>query len=278
MPQRKEDSVNPNAFRMTRIPARSFLAAVFSLVLAGCGSAAARAPSHPPTLAASDTPGAVVNAPDRSEADRKLDAGRHPAELLAFFGIRPGMKVADLGAGLGYTSELLARAVGPTGVVYAQNSPFILQRFAEKPWSERLQKPVMSKVVRYDHDFDDPLPPEARDLDAVFCVLFYHDLFWLKVDRAKMNAAVFRALKHGGTYAIVDHSAKPGAGATEVQTLHRVEESVVRAEIESAGFRLRAEGNFLRNPNDARDWNDSPMAAAERRGTSDRFVLAFEKP
>src|SRR5919197_1564297 len=82
---------------------------------------------------------AAVDAPDRSAADRALDPGRKPAEVLAFFGIRPGMHVADLGAGMGYTSELLARIVGPKGVVYAQNNRFILERFAEAPWSERLQ-------------------------------------------------------------------------------------------------------------------------------------------
>src|SRR5712675_1251267 len=75
---------------------------------------------------------AIVDAPDRSDADRALDGGRHPAEMLAFFGIAPGMKVAELGAGGGYTAELLARAVGPTGVVYGQNNKFVLERFAEK--------------------------------------------------------------------------------------------------------------------------------------------------
>jgi len=221
---------------------------------------------------------AVVGAKDRSEADRALDSGRHPAEMLAFFGIRPGMKVAELGAATGYTAELLARVVGPTGVVYAHNSPFILQRFAEKPWSERLQKPVMAKVVRVDREFDDPLPPEARDLDAVLLVLFYHDTVWMKTDRARMNRAVFAALKPGGVYGVVDHSARPGDGLEQVQTLHRIEEKIVRQEIEEAGFKLEAKADFLRNPADARDWNDAPSAAAERRGTSDRFVLKFVKP
>ena len=93
-----------------------------------------------------------------------------------------------------------------------------------------------------------------------------------------MNRAVFKALKPGGIFAIVDHSGRAGTEATEVKTLHRIEEKVVRAEIEKAGFRMRAEGTFLRNASDPRDWNASPMAAAEKRGTSDRFVLAFEKP
>ncbi|WP_437978766.1 SAM-dependent methyltransferase [Sorangium sp. So ce295] len=221
---------------------------------------------------------AVVDAADRADADRALDAGRKPAETLAFFGIQPGMKVAELAAGGGYSAELLARAVGPGGVVYAQNNRFVLERFAEKPWSERLRKPVMKSVVRVDRELDDPLPPEARDLDAVFLVLFYHDTVWMEAGRAAMNRAVFRALKPGGVFAIVDHAGRAGTGVTEVKTLHRIEEKIVREEIERAGFRLAAEATFLRSPADTRDWNASPMVAGDKRGTSDRFVLKFVKP
>jgi len=223
-------------------------------------------------------PAAAVAAPDRSDADRALDAGRFPAETLAFFGIHPGMRVAELGAGGGYTTELLARAVGPTGRVYGQNPKFILERFAEKPWSERLAKPVNAPVVRVDREFDDPLPPEARDLDAVLFVLVYHDTVWLEADRARMNAAVFAALKSGGIYGVIDHSARPGSGTSDAKSLHRIEESVVTSEIQKAGFVLDAETDFMRNPADALDWNASPSAAGERRGTADRFVLKFRKP
>jgi predicted methyltransferase len=220
----------------------------------------------------------LVSAPDRAQEDRDLDQGRRPAELLEYFKVTPGMKVAEIGAGGGYTTEIFARAVGPTGVVYGQNSRFILDRFAEKPWSARLEKTLMKNVVRVDREFDDPLPPEAKDLDAVLIVLFYHDLFWLDADRAKMNQAIFRALKPGGVYAVVDHSGRPGTGSTEVKTLHRIEEKLVRKEIRKAGFKLVSEARFLRNPADTRDWNASPSAAAERRGTTDRFVLKFVKP
>ena len=221
---------------------------------------------------------AAVAAPDRSDADRALDAGRFPAETLAFFGIRPGMRVAELGAAGGYTTELLARVVGPTGRVYGQNPKFVLERFAEKPWSERLAKPVNARVVRVDREFDDPLPPEARDLDAVLMVLFYHDTVWLEADRARMNAAVLAALKSGGIYGVIDHSARPGSGTSDAKSLHRIEESVVVSEIQKAGFVLDAEAVFMRNPADALDWNASPNAAGERRGTADRFVLKFRKP
>lgn len=221
---------------------------------------------------------AVTLAADRSEEDKSLDRGRRPAETLAFFGIVPGMKVAELGAGTGYTAELLSRAVGEKGVVYGQNSRFILDRFAAEPWGQRLAKPIMKNVVRVDREFAEPLPPEAKDLDAVFMVLIYHDTIWMEVDRGKMNKAIFDALRPGGVFAIIDHSAREGTGAIDVKTLHRIEERIVREEVQRAGFRLAAEASFLRNPTDARDWNDSPSASGDRRGTSDRFVLKFVKP
>jgi predicted methyltransferase len=93
-----------------------------------------------------------------------------------------------------------------------------------------------------------------------------------------MNKAVFKALRSGGVYGIVDHSAKPGSGLADVETLHRIDEPVVKREAQAAGFELAAEADFLRNPQDARDWSASPRTAAERRGTSDRFVLKFVKP
>lgn len=221
---------------------------------------------------------AAVDAPDRSPEDRALDGGRKPDLMLAFFGIQPGMKVAELGAGDGYTTELLARVVGASGKVYGQNSPMILEKFANAPWTARLAKPALANVVRADREFDDPLPPEATNLDAVIDVLFYHDTVWIGTDREKMNRAIFNALRPGGIYGIVDHSAAPGSGLSVVQTLHRIEESTLRAEVEHAGFKLVEEASFLKNPNDARDWSDSPRVAGERRGTSDRFVLKFKKP
>lgn len=295
----------------TTLAVRFAVAASFAVLGAGCSkdapppatAAAATTPSTAPLTGAAPTgnstapsapstttpaPGsafavspearAIVDAADRDAKDRELDAGRKPAELLSFLALRPGMRVAELGAGGGYTTELLARAVGPSGVVYGQNSAGLLEKFAQKPWSERLAKPVDKNVVSMVREFDDPFTPAAKDLDAVVCVLFYHDTVWLKVDRDKMNAAVFRALKSGGEYVIVDHSGKPGTGTNETKSLHRIEESAVKSEIEKAGFKLTSEASFLREPSDTRDWSASPGSAGDKRGHSDRFVLKFVKP
>jgi predicted methyltransferase len=253
--------------------------ALFALGVAACATGSEDRPD-----AASDTSAipaviqAAVDAPDRSADDRALDPGRQPARTLAFFGIGPGARVGEIGAGGGYTTELLVRVVGPEGRVYGQNSPFILKRVAEAPWTARLAKPLMKNVVRLDREFDDPFPPDVRDLDAVLIVLLYHDTVWMKTDRAKMNRAVWNALAPGGVYGIIDHSAKSGSGLADVETLHRIDEANVRSEVEAAGFQLAAQGGFLRNPEDTRDWSPSPRAAGERRGTSDRFVLKFVKP
>ena len=213
---------------------------------------------------------------DRTPEDRALDPGRKPVELLSFIGVTDGMRVAELMAAGGYTSELLAIAVGPTGVVYGVNPRAVLERFAERPWSERLKRVA---VQRLDRELDAPFPQALwGSLDVVISNVVYHDTVWLEVDRAKMNQAVLDALKPAGTYVVCDSSARPGDGVSQVQALHRIEERVVREEILRAGFRLEAVGEFLRNPADNRDWNASPSAAGERRGSSDRFCLRFTKP
>jgi predicted methyltransferase len=221
---------------------------------------------------------AAIAAPDRDAADRALDAGRKPGEVLAFFKIAPGEKIGELFAGRGYTTELMARVVGDGGTIYAENTKEFMDQFLRKPWTERAQKPVMKHVVTVERPIDDPFPPEAKNLDAVITVLNYHDTVNMKADRAKMNKAVFDALKPGGVYGIVDSSAQDGSGTRDTDTLHRIDEAVVKQEVLAAGFKLDAESDVLRNPADKRDWNSSPKAAGARRGTSDRFVLRFVKP
>jgi predicted methyltransferase len=220
---------------------------------------------------------AIVNASDRSDEDKKLDAGRHPAELLAFLGAAKGQRIVEIGSYQGYTAELLGRAVMPNGKVYAQD-PAQFNKFTAKVWAERKGNPAMKNIVHVERPFDAPIPADVKDLDAVVCGLFYHDMVWLKIDRAKMNGNVFKALKPGGVYFIYDHSAREGAGTNDVKTLHRIEEKTVRSEVESAGFKLAATASFLRHPEDKRDWDASDEAPPELRGTSDRFVLKFVKP
>ena len=105
--------------------------------------------------------------------------------------------MGEIGAGGGYTTELVARAVGERGRVFAENNRFVLERFAAKPWADRLQRRAMRNVVRVDREFDDPFPPEARDLDVVYIVLFYHDTVWMGADRDRMNHAVFERAAAG---------------------------------------------------------------------------------
>jgi predicted methyltransferase len=246
---------------------RDLLPAAVSAVLLSC----ATTPAGPPADLA-----ALAAAPDRTEADRALDPGRKPAAFLHALRVAPGMRVGELFSGGGYTTELLARAVGPTGVVYGENPGWVLQRFAARPWAERLARPVNANVVRQDRELDAPFDPAlSGTLDLVVTNANYHDAVATDVDRARMNEAVRGALKRTGRYVVIDSSARPGTGLTAARTLHRIDEEAVRAEVEAAGFVLLRRDDSLRNPEDTRDWSASPGAAGERRGTSDRFILEF---
>lgn len=211
---------------------------------------------------------AIVASPDRTQADWDDDARRKPVELLQFAGVRRGMHVLEIGAGAGYTAELLARTVGPAGVVYAQNAkPQVL-------FDKRMQRPAAPRnIVSAIRPFDDPAPPPARHLDLVTLILFYHDITYMPVDRAKMNRRLFDALKPGGHFIVIDHAANPGAGIGVGKTLHRIDPAIVRREVEAAGFRLEAQSDFLRNPDDPRT---APFFRMDQ--PTDRFALKFVKP
>ncbi len=215
----------------------------------------------------------AVNSPDRPAADRQLDPGRKPQQMLAFFGIEPGMKVADLWASGGYTTELLARAVGPSGKVYSQNG----EMPAGDAWKGRLKEPGMGgAIVELLKPFTNPgdiLPVPAGSLDAVICNMNYHDLIGNGYNNAKINAAVLNSLRPDGIYGIIDNSAAPGSGARDVSTLHRIDEAYEVNQIKSAGFVLVAASDALRNPKDDRSW-----LVFQHRGEQDRFMLKFIKP
>ena len=248
----------------------------------------------------------IVGNPDRSEADRTNDLRRKPEHMLAFIGLSTGLTALDLSTGGGYTTELLARSVGPTGRAYGQSAPprpvgapplpavtpegnaapqlavplpattapARPRRSSEQALAERAKNgslPNLFSVVRV---FEDPVPPElAGQLDIVTLMFNYHDLGHMGVDRSKMNVAVFQALKPGGRYVIADHSGRPGTGISEAGTLHRIEEAFLQKEVEAAGFKLVERGDFLRNPSDPRDKN-TPEPAQPK----DEFVLKFIKP
>lgn len=241
---------------------------------------------------------AIVASPDRSQADRSNDQRRHPEDLLAFIGVKPGWTALDVSTGGGYTTELLARAIGPTGMVWAQSQPragspkpaatesgaaapaatpprtaadMLAARSAAMQAAGVAAAPIAYAALK----FDNPVPPEVADarLDLVTLMFNYHDFGFMNVNRAQTNAAIFKALKPGGLYVIADHAGRPGTGISESGTLHRIEESFLRAEVEAAGFRLLAEGDFLRNPSDPRTMN-TPNPPQPK----DEFVLKFVKP
>lgn len=210
----------------------------------------------------------------RPAADRERDGQRRPGEVLEFCGVEPGMTVADMMAGTGYYTEILARYLGQEGTVYAQNNRYVLERFADEGLSKRLAKPGLERVIRLDTEVDAPELP-AGALDAALMFLFYHDTFWMKADRAAMNKAIFDALKPGGVFCVSDHRAAPGAGASGVESIHRIEESIVSREVQAAGFVLEESSALLAHPADDRSGN---VFDPEIRGRSDRFLLRFRKP
>jgi predicted methyltransferase len=296
---------------------RASAVALAAVALFGCASK----PAEPPMVMTSSTStstatsttttmnplsraqiAAIVASPDRSQADRTNDQRRHPEDLLAFIGAKPGWTALDVSTGGGYTTELLARVVGPTGMVWAQSQPRA-GAAAPKPAAPENGAPppvgmpapqrtaadvlaaraaamkaagVPAAPIAYAAlKFDNPVPPEVADakLDLVTLMFNYHDFGFLGVDRAQANAAIYKALKPGGFYVIADHAGRARTGITESGTLHRIEESFLRSEVEAAGFRLVAEGDFLRNPNDPRNLN-TPNPPQPK----DEFVLKFVKP
>ncbi|MET0856209.1 MAG: hypothetical protein ABWY27_05625, partial [Telluria sp.] len=195
---------------------------LFHALLAACAAVLAA-----PVLAqdaAAQYKAAIAN-PARLDDDRKADAKRKPAEFLAFAKVRPGMKVLDVAAGGGATSALLAAAVGPTGQVWAQSakpSPKLDARLAASPM------PNLRPVVA---PFDNPVPAGTPPLDLITINMSYHDIVNTPADRAAMNKHLYDALRPGGTLVIIDNAAKEGSGLSATNTLHRIDEAAVVAEV-----------------------------------------------
>lgn len=221
-------------------------------LLAGC---AATAPDY----------AAILTNPDRPQNERELDGARKPNEVLAFYGVKKDDKVVDIYAGRGYYTAILSQVVGSGGAVYTVNPN------SRDEVNDRWKGPNFANVRIADGPLEKLAIPQDGSLDFVLIHLNYHDL--APDVRIAMNKRVLAGLKRGGVFAVVDHSAKDGAGNEVVKTLHRIDKQLVIKEVTGSGFTLAKEGNMLRKPEDPRDFNVN-----KERNKDDRFVLAFQKP
>jgi len=222
---------------------------------------------------------AVVADSSRSDSDTTRDTDRKPTQTLVFAGVRSGDKVADYVADSGYFTRLFADIVGSRGHVYAVE-PTAFFRF------EHFVKAV-AELQGYAATHPNVTVTTAaaleglklpEKLDLFWISRNYHDLhdeFMGPVDTAAFNKAVYEALKPGGSYVVLDHSAAPGSPANVTETLHRIEASTVRREVEAAGFRFDSESSILANPADPRT---ARVFDPTIRGKTDQFILKFRKP
>ena len=228
-----------------------------AFVLVGC--AATAVPTSGPNY------GEILTNTNRPEAERAIDAVRKPNEVMAFYGVKSGQKVADIFASRGYYTVILAQLVGVQGVVYSANPA------PRQELHDRLKQPGMGNVRVLDGPFDKLALPQDGSLNFVLLHLDYHEI--TGDVRGAMNKRIFGALKPGGSYGVVDHSAKDGVGDSEAKTLHRMDKLLVIKEASSVGFRLAEEGKMLSRADDTRDFS-----VIKIRDKSDRFVLKFVKP
>jgi predicted methyltransferase len=252
--------------RRTGLAIGAAVAAVVMLGAAGAALAAA-AQKVPANIAA-----ALADS-GRPAADSARDAARHPGEMLAWAGVKPGDKVADFIMGGGYFTRILAKAVGPGGHVWAyQPAEFIKFRAAYAD-EQKAVAGAYPNVTPIDTPFAALKLPDH--LDLVLTVQNYHDLHlkpFAADNAAKMDAEIYRALRPGGTFVVVDHV---GAAGVDIDKLHRIEPAQVRKEVEAAGFRLVGESDLLRNPADPHTDNVFNPAI---RGKTDQFAMKFRKP
>ena len=240
---------------------RSLALALISAGLVLGGSALAQAP------AATEAISTAVADAARPDADKARDAVRKPAEIVAFAGIEPGDKVAEIAPGGGYYTRILSKAVGPQGKVYALMPAF----FANRPGGLDAINALAEQYGNVEVVVIDYAATELPEpVDLVWTTENYHDL--ANGDIAAVNSWAFKALKPGGIYFVEDHAA-PGTGTSATSTLHRIDPAAVKEQVGAAGFTLEAESDLLHNPNDPHDVNPR-----EVEPTSDKFALRFRKP
>jgi predicted methyltransferase len=219
---------------------------------------------------------AAIGDSARPDADKQLDAERKPAEMLALAHVRPGMKVMDLIPGKGYFTRLFSVAVGPKGYVYAYQ-PSELDGFLKGKAPPIDDVAAGYKNVAVIHaPVNKIVAPES--LDLVWTSQNYHDLkdsFFAPADTAQVNKAIYDALRPGGEYIVLDHAAENGSGVRDTDTLHRIDEAVVKKEVLAAGFKLAGESNILRNKDDK---HTLKVFDPSIRHKTDQFILIFRKP
>jgi predicted methyltransferase len=222
---------------------------------------------------------AAVADPARPASDTARDLNRKPAEMLAFSGLKPGDKIGDYAAGAGYFSRLFADVVGAKGHVYASvpsplfKYPNIVKGIAEL---ETYAVDHPNITVTFASALDAAKYPEK--LDLFWISQNYHDLhdnFMGPVDMAALNRAVYAALKPGGVYIVLDHVAAAGSPPDVTDTLHRIEPSTVRREVEAAGFQFEGDSTLLANPADP---HTAGVFNASIQGRTDQFILKFRRP
>jgi len=240
-----------------------------SIAAAALATVAAKAQTnvHDPKPSAAVT--AAVADAGRPDADKARDDNRKPAQVVAVSGLKPGQTVVELGSGGGYYTRILAKAVGPTGKVFAIVG-------AQPPGAADRLKALQATYPNLQVVMDDmtKLTNVPEKVDMVWTTDNYHD-FHNRTDMAAFNKAVFDVLKPGGIFLVEDHAAAPGAGATVTGTLHRIDPATVRQEVTAAGFKLARTSDVLAHPEDN---HTERNAEADIRGKTDRFVDVFQKP
>jgi len=230
------------------------------------------------TLAADAVPAYVKAAVDdaaRPEADRARDANRKPAEIVAWSGMKPGDKVADMLPGGGYFTRIFSKVVGAKGVVYALPPARPANAPAGGPDFAAAVKKIAEDPQYANVKVGDMNTPPADKLDVAWTSLNYHDLHNRpNADLPAFNKQVFDSLKPGGTFIVIDHVAAKGSGA-EGTKLHRIDPELVKSEVTAAGFKFESESKVLANPQDD---HKTPNSDATVRGHTDQFAFKFTKP
>jgi predicted methyltransferase len=220
-----------------------------------------------------DTPAFVRHAielPERSAEQKARDANRKPAELLTMSGVKPGDRVVEFASFGQYFTTFLSDIVGPKGLVFMYDLPYTEKRSGEASRAFVATHPN-AKYELVDYNALD-LP---QNVDIVFNVLYYHDLSLNNIDTASLNARIFKALKPGGIFFVVDHNAAPGSGRRDTKALHRIDPMVIKQEVTAAGFELITQSDLLANPGDD---HTQIVFAPGLRGRTDQTIFKFRKP